>query len=128
MFFTAFLNVSHFDIFKLQTLGNMIPIVSWVASVFTFIYCMIIVFKTFLGSYQEEKLEKQSQEPSFGMLVAPITLAILVVAIFLFPNVIGDYVIRPAMASVYPLIDLSTYAGHRSEEHTSELQSRGHLV
>lgn len=112
MFFTAVLNVSHFDIFNLQTFGNIIPIVAWVASVLTFIYCMIIVFKTFLGSYQEEKLEKQSQEPSFGMLVAPITLAILVVLIFLFPNVIGDYVIRPAMTSIYPLIDLSTYAGH----------------
>src|SRR5699024_679332 len=98
--------------FNLQTIGNIIPIIAWVASVLTFIYCMIIVFKTFLGSYQEEKLERQSQEAPFGMLVAPITLATLVIMVFLFPNVIGDYIIKPAMASIYPLIDLSTYAGH----------------
>jgi len=112
MFFTAALNVSNFEIFNLQTLGNLIPIIAWLASVLTFVYCMIIVFKTFLGPYQEEKLERESQEAPFGMLVAPITLATFVIAIFLFPNIVGDYVIRPAMASIYPLIDLSTYAGH----------------
>lgn len=111
MFFTAALNVSNFEMFNLQTFGNLIPIVAWIASVFTFIYCMIIVFKTFLGPYQKEKFEKESREAPFGMLVAPITLASFVVAIFLFPNVIGDYIIRPAMASIYPLIDLSTYTG-----------------
>lgn len=111
MFFTAALNVSNFDMFNLQKFGSLIPIIAWIASVLTFVYCMIIVFKTFLGSYQEDKLERQSEEAPYGMLVAPITLATLVVAIFLFPNMIGDYIIRPAMASIYPLIDLSTYEG-----------------
>lgn len=111
MFFTAVLNVRDLDVFSLQTFGTYIPIIAWIASVFTFVYCMIIVFKTFLGPYQEEKLERESREASFGMLVAPITLATLVVAIFLFPNIIGDYLIRPAMSSIYPAIQTGEYAG-----------------
>lgn len=113
MFFTAVLNVRDFDVFSLQSFGNFIPIIAWVASIFTFVYCMIIVFKTFFGPYQEEKLERESREASFGMLVAPITLAVLVVLIFLFPNVIGDYLVQPAMNSIYPSSHAPEYLGQQ---------------
>jgi multicomponent Na+:H+ antiporter subunit A len=49
MFFTAVVNASHMEIFNLQHIGILLPIVAWIASVFTFIYCMILVFKTFRG-------------------------------------------------------------------------------
>src|SRR5690625_3918209 len=45
------------------------------------------------------------------MLIAPITLASLVVLIFIFPNIIGNYLIRPAMASMYPLFNEPNYLG-----------------
>lgn len=67
---------------------------------------MIIVFKTFLGPYQPEKLDHEAHEAPAGMLISPIILAVLVVGIFFFPNVLGDYLLRPAMASILPSIEL----------------------
>ena len=102
MFFQAAVDISRLGLFHLDTLGNLIPIVAWIASIFTFVYSMIIVFQTFFGPYHEEHLEHPAKESSFGMLLPPLVLSGLVVLIFVFPNVLGDYVIRPAMASVFP--------------------------
>ncbi|WP_211316667.1 Na+/H+ antiporter subunit A [Oceanobacillus arenosus] len=102
MFFTSVLNIREANIFSLEAWGTLLPVLAWVASVFTFIYCMIVVFKTFLGKYQEERLEHPAHEAPVGMLIAPIILAVLVIAIFFFPNVLGDYLIVPAMASIFP--------------------------
>lgn len=103
MFFTSAVNITELEIFALETWAPLIPIVAWVASVFTFIYCMIIVFKTFLGPYQEEKLERPAHEAPVGMLVAPSVLAALIILIFFFPNaILGEHIIRPAMSSIFP--------------------------
>ncbi|WP_205417766.1 hypothetical protein, partial [Escherichia coli] len=59
MFFTGMLRVVELDIFNLETWGILFPIIAWIASVFTFLYSMIFVFKTFTGKYQPEKLEKK---------------------------------------------------------------------
>ncbi|GAA0136763.1 Na+/H+ antiporter subunit A [Paenibacillus sp. YSY-4.3] len=106
MFFEAVVSVSQSGIFSLHVSKLLFPVVAWVASVFTFIYCMIIVFKTFLGPYQREKLDHEAHEGSAGMLISPIILAVLVVGIFFFPNVLGDYLLRPAMASILPSLEL----------------------
>jgi multicomponent Na+:H+ antiporter subunit A len=102
MFLTAVLNISELNIFSLENIGAMLPVIAWIASVFTFIYSMIIVFKTFFGPYKEEKLEHKANEPKMGMLIPPMILAVLVVVIFFFPNILGNYVLAPAMSSVYP--------------------------
>lgn len=111
MFFAAVVNVQNLNIFSMDTFGVLFPVIAWIASVLTFVYCMIIVFQTFFGPYQLERLERQSHEAAAGMLVAPVTLAVLVVAIFFFPNVLGHYVLRPAMASVFPTFADGDYLG-----------------
>ncbi|PMY00753.1 Na+/H+ antiporter subunit A, partial [Pseudomonas sp. MPR-R5A] len=63
MFFTGMLSVLEMDF----NWGILIPIIAWIASVFTFIYSMILVFKTFTGKYQPEKLEKKPHEAPIGM-------------------------------------------------------------
>lgn len=102
MFFTAVLNVSQLDIFSLSSWGAIFPVIAWIASVFTFVYCMIIVFRTFFGPYKQEKLDKVAHEAPPGMLISPIILAICVVGLFFFPNLLGDYLLRPAMSSIFP--------------------------
>ena len=102
MFFAATVQISNADVFSLQTFGIVFPIVAWVASVFTFIYCMIFIFKTFLGPAQPEKLDKPIHEAPIGMLISPLILAAFVVGIFFFPNLLGNYILRPAMSSIYP--------------------------
>ena len=42
MFFTSMLNISNLTIFNMDTLGILFPVIAWIASVFTFIYCMIL--------------------------------------------------------------------------------------
>jgi multicomponent Na+:H+ antiporter subunit A len=102
MFFESLVNARNFDLFDASTLGTLFLVVAWLASVLTFVYSMIIVFQTFFGEFQPDRIEKPSKEASFGMLIAPSILAALVVGIFFFPNIIGNYLLRPAMAAVYP--------------------------
>lgn len=102
MFFNAAVDITNLGLFHTDTLGNLIPIIAWVASVFTFIYSMTIVFQTFLGPYKEERLEHPANEPPIGMLISPAILGSLVILIFFFPNLLGDYIVKPAMASVFP--------------------------
>jgi len=102
MFFNAAVDITNLGLFHTDTLGNLIPIIAWVASIFTFIYSMTIVFQTFLGPYKEERLEHPANEPPIGMLISPAILGSLVILIFFFPNLLGDYIVKPAMASVFP--------------------------
>ncbi|ALC87560.1 cation:proton antiporter [Bacillus sp. FJAT-22090] len=102
MFFAATVAITDANVFSLDSIGIIFPIVAWIASVFTFVYCMIIIFKTFLGPAQPEKLDKPIHEAPIGMLISPFILVAFVVGIFLFPNLLGEYILRPAMFSVYP--------------------------
>src|SRR5690625_2242549 len=101
MFFTVMLNVSEFNLFSLDSTSVLFPVIAWIASIFTFIYSMIIVFKTFLGKPKEKNIQ-EAKEASFGMLLAPSILAISIIVIFLFPNILADNILRPALASIYP--------------------------
>ncbi|GAB2557247.1 Na+/H+ antiporter subunit A [Gracilibacillus alcaliphilus] len=102
MFFTAVLEINEANFFALETWGIILPVIAWIASVFTFVYSTIFIVKTFLGPYQEERLEHPAHEPKWGMLVSPIILVVLVIAIFFFPNVIGKNLVTPAMNGLFP--------------------------
>ena len=107
MFFTSTLNVSKLDVFSLDTWGTLFPVLAWTASVFTFVYCLIIVFKTFFGEYKGRHHENKHFEPPFGMLISPIVLGIFIVGIFFFPNLVGEYLIYPALSHMLPSLTLS---------------------
>lgn len=102
MFFTGMIQLLNVDIFNLQTWGMLFPVLAWVGSVFTFIYSMMIVFKTFTGKLQPEKLPRTPHEAPFGMLVSPMILAALVVLFGIFPNLLSYSLIQPAVAAVIP--------------------------
>ncbi|BDG81367.1 Na(+)/H(+) antiporter subunit A [Bacillus subtilis] len=104
MFFTSMLRVTHVDLFNVQTWGALFPVLAWAGSVFTFIYSMKLLFKTFKGNYQPEKLEKQAHEAPIGMLVSPVILVALAVSLFFFPNILSYSLIEPAMNSIYPTL------------------------
>lgn len=103
LFFTAMVNVTEYGIFNLGTWGIILPILAWAASIFTFLYCAILFFKTFAGKFQPEKLTvKNVHEAPLGMLVSPIILGSLVVLFGLFPNMIAYSIIEPAMSAILP--------------------------
>lgn len=105
MFFTAMLHVQQADLFSSQAIGALFPITAWIASLCTFIYCLIIMFKTFFGKMHLDE-ERIAEEPKLGMLVSPAILATLIVVIFLFPGVLQQYILQPAAASIYPAMDI----------------------
>ncbi len=105
MFFEAMLFARHFDELSIGALATLIPVIAWIASVFTFVYSMIIVFQTFFGAHQPARLDREAHEAPIGMLVSPIVLVCFVVGIFFFPNVIGKWILQPAMASIYPALE-----------------------
>ncbi|MDD4775810.1 MAG: DUF4040 domain-containing protein, partial [Syntrophomonas sp.] len=102
LFFTGVLNASRLDIFQMETWGQLFPILAWIASTFTFVYCLIFVTKTFLGKYRPQKLEKKPREVSWGMILPPLLLAVLVVLFFFFPNEVAGFLLFPAIASILP--------------------------
>ncbi|MCA1041404.1 Na+/H+ antiporter subunit A [Bacillus infantis] len=102
MFFTGMVRILEVDIFNLDTWGILFPVLAWIASVFTFIYSMVLVFKTFTGKFQPEKLDKKPHEAPFGMLISPIILASLVIIIGFFPNILSSTIIAPALGVIMP--------------------------
>ena len=104
MFFAAVLEAKALSIFSMETWGILFPVLAWTASIFTFVYSMIIVFRTFLGKYKPERLEHEAREAPVGMLISPLVLATLVVALFFFPNVLSQYLLQPAMETIFPVL------------------------
>ena len=98
MFFTGMLNAFRHGSGWLIVL----PVLAWVASVFTFVYCMILVFKTFTGPGDPKLLDKTAHEASPGMLISPIVLALLIIAFFFMPNALAAAVLQPSMHSLFP--------------------------
>ncbi|MBW4080886.1 Na+/H+ antiporter subunit A [Paenibacillus sp. S150] len=108
MFFTAVLNIRELDILNIQSFFTIFPVLAWIASVFTFTYSMIMVFHTFFGKYQPEKLDKKPHEASFGLLLPPVLLALLAVVIGLFPNMLSKTLIVPGMSAIHPQLAASS--------------------
>lgn len=94
----------------------LLPIIAWVASVFTFIYCMILVFKTFTGTFDPAALDKTPHEAPVGMLIPPIILAAAVILFFFIPNWLSSTILEPSMRAVIPGLLLS---GERFDAHIS---------
>lgn len=102
MFFTAVLNVLEMDRLRMDVFGVLFPVIAWVASIFTFIYSMVLVFRTFAGPKSFDKLDQKPHEAPLGMLLPPLVLGSLAVVFGLFPNLLAYTLIEPAMAAIHP--------------------------
>lgn len=102
MFFTSALHIAEADALSRASATALVPVIAWIASVFTFIYCMIIVVKTFFGTTEKLPQDRKIHEAPLGMLISPFVLVFFVIAIFFFPNVLATYILAPAMVSIYP--------------------------
>ncbi|WP_342549498.1 Na+/H+ antiporter subunit A [Paenibacillus sp. FSL P2-0089] len=108
MFFTAVLNIRQLDIFSPGAFFTIFPVLAWIASIFTFAYSMIMVFHTFFGKYQPEKLDKKPHEAPFGLLLPPVILALLAVITGFFPNILSKTLIVPGMNAIHPELAASS--------------------
>lgn len=106
MFFTGMLRATEADFFSANSIGFMLPIIAWIASIFTFLYCLIMFVKTFLGTFKEENFDQNVHEAPLGMLISPLILGSLVIVLGLFPNIVADSLIAPAVTSIVPTLTL----------------------
>lgn len=103
LFYTGVLNAANYDVFNLPTWGIIFPVVAWIAGVFTFVYCLVMFFKTFTGKFQPENYpDKHVHEAPVGMLISPVILGLLVIIFGLFPNLLAYTIIAPAMGAIIP--------------------------
>ncbi|SOC44147.1 Na+/H+ antiporter subunit A [Salinicoccus kekensis] len=103
LFFTGITNVVQYDMWNGDTIGMILPVVAWIASIFTFAYSAIIFFRTFRGKFKPEALPvKKVHEAPAGLLISPIVLAVAVLLISIFPNMLAYTIIEPAMMSILP--------------------------
>lgn len=103
LFFEAMLSLQDANLLTMDLMALLFPIVAWIGSIFTFIYCMIIVFQTFFGKVPPPVSgQRPAHEAPIQMLISPIVLGSLVVLIFFFPNLLGTYILGPAMNAMYP--------------------------
>lgn len=117
MFFTSVVRAIEMDIFHMEFLGIAIPIIAWIASVFTFVYCMILIFKTFRRKNSTNKLDKEIHEAPLGLLISPVILAILVITFYFIPNHLADNLLKPAFVSVMPALTHTAEEIHISAWH-----------
>lgn len=102
MFFEGTLKTSAVADFGLDAFGAVFPAFALAASVFTFVYCMIFVFKTFAGKYRPETFKRKIREAPPGMLIPALLLAAVTVLVFFFPDVPAEWILRPAALAAVP--------------------------
>lgn len=101
LFFTAMVNVTDYSMWSVDTFGIILPVIAWIASIFTLLYSAIIFFRTFTGEFKPERLpSKHVHEAPLGMLISPVVLIIAVLALSIFPNLAAYSLIEPAMQSI----------------------------
>ncbi|WP_436855273.1 Na+/H+ antiporter subunit A [Staphylococcus caeli] len=99
-FLESMIDVTQANIFSLDSLGLLIPIVAIVGSIFTFVYSVRFIGQIFLGSHKAEHLPKKAHEASLLMLVSPAILAILVIVFGFFPSLLTGSIIEPAVNAI----------------------------
>ncbi|MCO4328435.1 Na+/H+ antiporter subunit A [Staphylococcus hyicus] len=99
-FLEAMIEVTNANLFSLNTIGILLPIVAVVGSIFTFVYSFKFITEIFLGKYQPEVLPHKAHEASILMNIPPIILSTLVIAIGLFPSLVSAPLVEPAVKSI----------------------------
>ncbi|MBB6448594.1 multicomponent Na+:H+ antiporter subunit A [Geomicrobium halophilum] len=100
MFFANMIEVTDLPFFGMGDWSIIIPMIAWIASIFTFIYCAYMFYKTFMGKYDRANYWVDVHEASPGLLVSPILLGGLVIILGLFPNILTNVLIHPSVTSI----------------------------
>lgn len=99
-FLESMIEITNVNMFSLNTLGILIPIIAIIGSVFTFVYSVRFIGQIFLGSHKARELPKKAHEVSILMLISPAILAILVIVFGFFPSILTGSIIEPAVSAI----------------------------
>ncbi|WP_020619837.1 Na+/H+ antiporter subunit A [Paenibacillus daejeonensis] len=107
MFFTAMISLQELSWGSAML---WVPVIGWLASIFTFGYCALMLFRTFTGEFKRFNFDQEVHEAPIGLLISPIILGSLVLLLGLFPNLMVPSLIEPAVASILPALDPELYS------------------
>ena len=100
MFFESSIEAVRGNLGVLGDYALLFPAFAVVASIFTFLYCMIIVFKVFYGGHLTEKAPHHPHEPEKMMLIPCAIMASGTILAALFANYIAEALLIPAAFAV----------------------------
>lgn len=99
-FLESMIEITNANLFSLNTLGILIPIIAIIGSIFTFVYSVRFIGQIFLGSHKAEELPNKAHEVSILMLISPAILAVLVIVFGFFPSILTGTIIDPAVNAI----------------------------
>ncbi|WP_316557026.1 hydrogen gas-evolving membrane-bound hydrogenase subunit E [Methanimicrococcus hongohii] len=84
-------------------IAYLIPVLAVIGGVLTFAYSFRLILKIFTGKRtQDPDVPKHVHDPSWVLLAPPAILAVLIVAIGLFPTPFIDALVQPAINAILP--------------------------
>lgn len=122
MFFTTLVNGRKLPIDD-QIFMSIMLIIAIGASVLTFVYSLRMIKDTFFGPLNKEKLPHVPGHEPIGMYIAPVIIVCGLPLFFIIPNILGKYLISPALRDINHTVVVEKYIPHITAWHgfTSEL-------
>lgn len=100
MFFESSLAVANGNLEGLGIFAWLFPLIAVIGSIFTFVYCMVILFRVFLKGDIPADLPHRPHEAAKSMLIPTGILASLTLIIAFFPNKFAELFLSPAVSAV----------------------------
>lgn len=122
MFFTTLVNGRKLPIDD-QIFMSIMLVVAIGASVLTFVYSLRMIKDTFFGPLNKEKLPHIPGHEPISMYIAPVIIVCGLPLFFIIPNVLGKYLITPALRDINHTAAVEKYVPHVAAWHgfTAEL-------
>ncbi|RZI01304.1 DUF4040 family protein [Staphylococcus condimenti] len=122
MFFTTLVNGRKLPIDD-QIFMSIMLVVAIGASVLTFVYSLRMIKDTFFGPLNKEKLPHIPGHEPISMYIAPVIIVCGLPLFFIIPNVLGKYLITPALRDINHTAVVEKYVPHIAAWHgfTAEL-------
>lgn len=99
-FFTTLVESAHVSIFN-ETIAYVLVALGFIGSIFTFVYSIKLIKEPFFGKLNEKLLPKVPKHDGKGLLIAPVVIVLAVPVFFFIPNVLGEYLIAPALRDIF---------------------------
>lgn len=99
MFFTTLVNAGKLPIDD-QIFMSVMLVIAVGASVLTFVYSLRMVKDTFFGPLKKDKLPHVPGHEPAAMYLAPVIIVCGLPLFFIIPNILGEYLIAPALRDI----------------------------
>lgn len=116
MFFATLVSAKQLSVFD-QVFATVTLVIGVIASILTFIYSLRLVKDTFFGKLKKDQLLQLPDHEPLGLYIAPVVITLGMPLFFIIPNVLGTYLIEPALRDIGQTDYVSKYIPHITAWH-----------